>query len=210
MVEKKLGCSKKKTLPCKYHDSSNLSCSSGSSDSSTLSCQSSSYSSSYTYGFCCYKYPKCNCKPYKCSPIYYPNNCVNQSPCNPYSPLCPSPYTPNPCVPSPCSSVYNTYNIIIKGNQINFNILQQYTLYIVDPSDGSGNLYLPLINNLGVCCYNKMFVISNINGTNSIMLNPAQNSNDIINGLSQVTIQPNSSVTVYSSLVSGFGNWACV
>jgi len=193
---KKSGCCKKKS-------SSSIRCDDSSSSSSSCS---SSYSSSSTYGYCCTKYPKCHCSVNKCAPIYYPNNCVGQYPCNPYRPPCP----PNPCAPTQCNPQYNSYNLIIAGNNITQNLLAQYTLYIVNPTDSSGNLYLPPINSLGLCCYNKMFVISNIS-LNTITLNPSVSTTDSINGsIVPVTIPANSSVSIYSSLISGIGYWSLV
>lgn len=203
---KKSGCCKKK--------SSSMGCDDSSSSSSSCS---SSYSSSRssTYGYCCTKYPKCHCGVNKCAPIYYPNNCVGQYPCNPYRPPCPppcpSPYPPNPCAPTQCNPQYNSYGSIVAGTSIGYNLSSQYTLYIVNPTDTSGNLYLPPINSLGSCCYNKMFVISNISSF-TIAINPSTTTTttDNINGLTSIIIPANSSVTVYSSLISGVGYWSLV
>jgi hypothetical protein len=195
---KKFGCCKKKSST-KCDDSSS---------------SSSSYSSS-TYGYCCPKYPKCHCNVNKCAPIYYPNNCVGQYPYNSYRPPCPSPYPspyPSPCLPpTQCNPLYNSYTSIIAGNTISFNLLSQYTLYIVNPTDTSGNLYLPIIGSLSTCCYNKMFVISNIS-SNTIVINPSTSTTttDNINGLPSLTIQAYSSINIYSSYISGVGYWCCV
>lgn len=178
--------------------------------SSSTSC----YSSSSTYGFCCPKYPKCCCVKDKCAPIYYPNNCVGQYPCNPCPPCpppCPSPCPPYPCSPAQYASAYNSYGSIIAGTAISFSLLSNYTLFIVNPTDTSGNLYLPAIRSLSSCCFNKMFVISNIS-TQTIVLNPSTSTTttDNINGQSSVILGPNSSVNVYSSYISGVGYWSLV
>ena len=178
--------------------------------SSSTKCDDSSSSSSCsssTYGYCCTKYPKCRCIVNKCAPIYYPNNCVGQYPYNPCTPPCP----PYPVPTTPCSPTYNSYNSIITGSPVSFNLLSQYTLYIVNTTDSSGNLYLPSITSLSACCYNKMFVISNI-GSFTITINPSTTTTttDNINGLTSITISPNSSVNVYSSYISGVGYWSLV
>lgn len=178
--------------------------------SSSTKCDDSSSSSSCsssTYGYCCTKYPKCRCIVNKCAPIYYPNNCVGQYPYNPCTPPCP----PYPAPTTQCSPTYNSYNSIIIGSPISFNLLSQYTLYIVNTTDSSGNLYLPSITSLSACCYNKMFVISNI-GSFTITINPSTTTTttDNINGLTSITIPANSSVNVYSSYISGVGYWSLV
>ena len=196
----------KKSNCCKKKSTSTSNCCD---DSSSSSCSSSRSSS--TYGFCCTKYPKCHCVVNKCAPIYYPNNCVGQLPCNPCRPPYPSPYPP-PCPPpAQCSPTYNSYNVIITGSPISFNLFAQYTLYIVNPIDTSGNLYLPAISSLGVCCYNKMFIISNISSY-TITINPSQTTTttDGINGLSSMQIPQNSSVSIYSSYISNIGYWSLV
>lgn len=174
--------------------------------SSSTSC----YSSSSTYGFCCPKYPKCCCVKDKCAPIYYPNNCVGQYPCNPCPPF---PCPPFPCPPTKCGSgnTYNSYSSIIAGSTISFNLLSNYTLFIVNPTNSSGNLYLPAISSLSSCSYNKMFVISNIS-SETIVLNPSASTTttDNINGQPLAIISPNSSVNVYSSFISGVGYWSLV
>lgn len=187
--------------------------------SSSLRCDetssSTSCSSSSTYGFCCPKYPKCCCVKDKCAPIYYPNNCVGKYPCNPCLPLCPPPCPPPcppyPCPPTQCAPTYNSYSSVVAGSSISFNLLSNYTLFIVNPTDSSGNLYLPAITTLSSCCYNKMFVISNIS-SESIVLNPSTTTTttDNINGQTSVIIGPNSSVNVYSSYISGVGYWSLV
>ena len=194
---KKSGCCKK---------SSSTKC-----DDSSSSSSCSSYSSS-TYGYCCTKYPKCRCIVNKCAPIYYPNNSVGQYPCNPCKPPCPPyPCPPYPVPTTPCSPTYNSYNSIITGSPVSFNLLSQYTLYIVNTTDSSGNLYLPSITSLSACSYNKMFVISNI-GYFTITINPSTTTTttDNINGLISITISPYSSVNVYSSYISGVGYWSLV
>jgi len=191
---------------CKKTSSSK--CDESSSSSSSTCCSSS------TYGFCCPKYPKCCCTKDKCAPVYYPNNCVGQYPCNPCKPPCPPypcPCPPYPCYPTQCAPTYNSYSSIVAGSSISFNLLSSYTLFIVNPTDSSGNLYLPAITSLSLCCYNKMFVISNIS-SETIVLNPSTTTTttDNINGQSSVTIGPNSSVNVYSSYISGVGYWSLV
>src|SRR3990167_712631 len=179
------------------------------SKSSTIKCcdSSSSSSSSCSTKRCCPKYPKC-----KCCPIYYPNNYVGQYPCNPCNPCNPCP--PYPCPPYPCpvtqcAPFYKSYSSIITGATISFNLLSVYTLFIVNPSDTSGNLYLPTILSLSSCCYNKMFVISNIS-SNDITLSPSTTTTttDNINGQTSVTIPANSSVNIYSSYIGGVGYWS--
>jgi hypothetical protein len=193
--------------------------------SSTLKCdESSSSCSSSTYGSCCPKYPKCCCVKDVCAPIYYPNNYVSQYPCNPCKPQCPPlcpprcpplcppyPCPPYPCPPSQCAPTYTSYSSILAGSLISFNLLSNYTLFIVNPTDVSGNLFLPSITSLSSCSYNKMFVISNIS-TQTIILNPSSTTTttDNINGQSSVIIAPNSSVNVYSSYISGVGYWSLV
>lgn len=202
---KKFGCCKKKASSNKCDDSSS---------SSSSSCSSSSYysssCSSSNYAYCCTKYPKCHCKVSKCeinkcAPIYYPNNCVGQYPYNTCRPHCP----PNPGAHAQCSPTYNSYISILAGSSISFNLSSQYTLYIVNPTDTSGNLYLPTISSLSTCCYNKMFVISNIS-LNTIIVNTSSSGSDSINGLTNITIPANSSVNIYSSNISGVGYWSLV
>lgn len=180
--------------------------------SSSTRCDSSSSScSSSTYGFCCPKYPKCYCTRDKCAPIYYPNNCVSQYPCNPCPlPPCP-PFPPFPCPPSPCAPTYTSYSSIVTGSTISFNLLSNYTLFITNPTDSNGNLYLPSITSLSSCSYNKMFVISNIS-SEFITINPSTTTTttDNINGLSSIIIGPNSSVNIYSSYIGGVGYWSLV
>ena len=198
---KKLNCCKKKS-------SSSFGCCDSSSTSST-SCSTSSTSCSTSSTYCCPKYPKCCCIVNKCAPIYYPNKCVGQYPCP--SP-CPPPCPPYPCPPYPCPSQcnpsYNTYDSIVAGSSISFNLPSQYSLFIVNPSDTSGNLYLPSIGSLSSCCYKKTFIISNI-GSNDIILNPSTTTTttDNINGLQSFTIAANTSVNVYSAYISGTGYW---
>ena len=189
-----------KTKCCKKSSSSKC-------DESTSSSSSCSLSYSSSYGQCCSKYPKCYCAKDKCAPIYYPNNCVGQYPCNPCKPPCP----PYPCPPSQCTPTYTSYSSIIAGSSISFNLLSSYTLFIINPTDSSGNLYLPSILSLSSCSYNKMFVISNIS-SETIILNPSTTTTttDNINGQTSVTIDPNSSVNVYSSYISGVGYWSLV
>jgi hypothetical protein len=187
-------------------------CQKQSSSSSLSSCSSfsSSSSRSSSYGYCCPKYPKCNnsCYVNKCAPIYYPNNNIGQYPCNPYRPICPPPCPPT----TQCAPFYNSYNTIIAGTSISFNLLSAYTLFIVNPTDTSGNLYLPPISSLSSCCYNKMFVISNVSATNTITLNSSTTTTttDSINGSNQAIISPNSSVNIYSSFIAGVGYWSLV
>ena len=184
--------------------------------SSSTKCDDSSSSSSY--GHCCPKYPKCYCVRDKCAPIYYPNNTIGQYPCNPCRPpQCPpynpcNPCPPLPCPPTQCAPTYTSYSSLISGTAISFNLLLPYTLFIINPTDSSGNLYLPAITSLSSCCYNKMFVISNINITSSIILNPSTTTTttDNINGQTSVTISPNSSVNVFSSYINGVGYWTLV
>lgn len=192
--------------------------------SSSLRCDESSSStscssSSSTYGFCCPKYPKCCCVKDKCAPIYYPNNCVGQYPCNPCRPPCPPPCPspcpppcpPYPCPPTQCAPIYNSYSSIIAGTSISFNLSSNYTLYIVNPTDSLGNLYLPAIKSLSSCYYNKMFVVSNISAE-TIVLNPSTTTTttDNINGQPSISIGPYSSINVYSSYIGGVGYWSLV
>jgi hypothetical protein len=153
---------------------------------------------------CCSKYPKCCCNVNKCAPIYYPNN-YPCNPCNSYNP-CTPPITPTSCYPT-----YTTYNSIISGDIINFNLLSTYTLFIVNPIDDSGLLYLPAITSLGFCLYNKHFIISNISNF-AILLNPSLTSTttDNINGLTNIIIQPKTSVNVYSSYINKTTGYWCL
>ncbi len=54
-----------------------------------------------------------------------------------------------------------------------------------------------------------MFVVSNIS-SNTIIINPSPSTTttDNINGLSSVIIPAHSSVTIYSSYISGVGYWS--
>lgn len=184
--------------------------------SSSTKCDDSSSSSSY--GHCCPKYPKCYCVRDKCAPIYYPNNTIGQYPCNPCRPpQCPpynpcNPCPPLPCPPTQCAPTYTSYSSLITGTAISFNLLLPYTLFIINPTDSAGNLYLPAVTSLSSCCYNKMFVISNISNTFTILLNPstATTTTDNINGQQNVIINSNSSVNVYSSYINGVGYWTLV
>ena len=189
----------KKSNCCKKNSSTI--CSDYSSSSSCSSIYPSSFTSSSNS--CCPKYPKCCCLTNKCAPIYYPNNCVGRYPC-------PEPCPPFP-FPSPCSPIYKSYSSVITGNPISFNLLSQYNTYIVNPTDTSGNLYLPAIGSLSATCYSKVFIISNIS-SNIITLNPSATTTttDNINGLPTISIPANSSVNVYSSYISGVGYWCLV
>lgn len=183
-------------------------------DSSSFSCDSSSYSSSCclsssTYGYCCPKYPKCYCVKDKCAPIYYPNNCVGQYPCNPCKPPCLPLCPPYPCPPSQCSPLYTSYPSVIPSSSLPFNILSNYTLFIVEPTESLGILNLPAISSLGNCNFNKMFVISNI-GSENLILNPASSTTDKINGLTTINIEPNTTVNIYSSKINNTGYWCLV
>lgn len=189
---KKLECCKKKVC--------NKCVESSSCSSSSSSCFSSSSSSCVV---CCKKYPKCNCyNVNKCAPIYYPNNCVGQYPCNPCNPC------PSPCPPTIYKPSYTSYNAIITAST--FNLLTPYNLFIVNSNPTS--LYLPTIGSLSSYCYSKMFVISNISSSNVITLYPSASTTttDNINGLPSITIPINSSVTVYSSYINGTGYWTSV
>ena len=226
-----------KKSKCCQKLSSSVSCgnSSSSSSSSSLSCSSSLSSS---YGYCCPQYPKCkgSCYKNKCAPIYYPNNYVGQYPsgqypsgpcppkpcppypCSPYpcppypcgpNPCGPNPYPPNPCNPTQCSPFYNTFpNTITPSSTSTPSINNAYTLYLVNPTDASGNIVLPGVTAFVNCCYNKMFVFTNISSTNSFVL--ATTGTDLINGLTSIIIPPNTSVTLYSSYVGGIGYWSLV
>lgn len=203
----KKSCCCKKSSSTKCADSSSSSCTSGSSKSSctsgssSSSCSSSKSSSSKS---CCLKYPKCHCKVNKCAPIYYPNNCIGHYPCG---------SIPNRLerISKCASSIHNSYSSIITGNAISFNLLLVYTIYIVNPTDASGNLYLPAINSLNICSYNKTFIISNISSY-AITINPSTTTitTDNINGSTSVSIPANSSVTIYSSYINGIGYWILV
>ena len=202
----------KKSKCCQKSSSStsSSSCSSSSSSSSSSSCSPSSSS----YGYCCPQYPRCkgSCYKNKCVPVYYPNNYVGQYPCNPCPP---NPCNPcNPCFPNPCnltqcSPFYNTYtSILVPSSSTTPSVNNAYTLYLVNPADSSGNIVVPAVVAFSGCCYNKMFVFTNISSSNIFTLTPS--GTDTINGLTTVTILPNTSVTLYSSYVGGIGYWSLV
>jgi hypothetical protein len=171
-------------------------------------------SSSSSYVYCCTKFPKC-----KCAPIYYPNNCVpNQYPCNPCAPkLCPPfPCATNPCGPqfpcatNPCGPSFScapnpygppnscgtpyTSNSSFIGITTTF-IASTPNVNICNPTIGSTiTITLPAISTLSGCCYNKMFVISNIgDGTVSISVASGDSLTKLITSLGT-----GDSVTLYS------------
>jgi hypothetical protein len=174
---------------------------------SSSSCNPCSSSSS-SYVYCCKKYPKC-----KCAPIYYPNNCVpNQYPCNPCAPkLCPPfpcppnpcgpcppyPCVPNPCVPNPCPpnscGTPYTSNSSFIGSNTTF-IASTPNVNICNPTTGSITITLPAISTLSGCCYNKMFVISNI-GAGTVDLSTTTGDN-LTTSITPLTT--GESVTLYS------------
>ena len=165
---------------------------------SSLSC----YSSSSTYGFCCPKYPKCCCVKDKCTPIYYPNNCVGQYPCNPSNPCPPFPCPPFPCPPTQCGTKYTSSNTKITTS----SALGTSTpnVLICEPTSTDIILTLPVISSLSSCGYTKMFVISNISPTYTVsVITTAPDS------LTQSTIVLNQfeSVTLYSVYMSSGSHW---
>ena len=171
-------------------------------DSSSSSISCSSYSSS-TYGFCCPKYPKCGCVVNKCAPIYYPNNCVGQYPCNP----CPSPCPPYPCPPYPCPptqcGVKYTSNTSIITSNTTLNANSQ-NVYICNPTSANITITLPAISSLSSCGFNKMFVISNISASYTVSITT---SGDSLTNNSLSTLSQGDSITLYSVNVPGGAYW---
>lgn len=163
------------------------------STSSSTSC--SSYSSS-TYGHCCPKYPKCRCVVNKCAPIYYPNNCVGQYPCNPCPP---TPCPPYPCPPAQCGLKFTTSGSTTSSTNLtatspNVNIYSTIQ-----------TIQLPAITSLSSCGYTKMFVLSNLStSTGSLTINTGTSTygQDLfINGTSTNTLATGLTITLYSVYV---------
>lgn len=159
--------------------------------------------------YCCTKYPKCYCVKEKCSPIYYPNNCVGQYPCNPCNPCKPynpcnpcNPCLPNPCFPSQCKTSYTANTSIITSNTV-LNANSQ-NVYICNPTSSDITITLPSISSLGSCCFTKMFVISNISPsfTTTIVTN-----GDSLTNPSKSILSQNETITLYSVNVSGGAYW---
>jgi len=160
-------------------------------DSSNSSTSCSSYSSS-TYGFCCPKYPRCGCVVNKCAPIYYPNNCVGQYPCNP----CP----PYPCPPTQCGVKYNTSGSTTSSTNLtatspNTNIYST-----------TQTIQLPAITSLSCCGYTKMFILSNLStSTGSLTINTGTSTfgQDLFtnNGSNTYTLSSGQTLTIYSVYV---------
>ena len=175
--------------------------------SSSTSCSSS------TYGLCCPKYPKCYCVENKCAPIYYPNNCVGQYPCNPCRPQCPPnscppypcppyPCPPFPCPPSQCGAKYTANTSIITSNT-NLNANSQ-NVYICNPTTTDITITLPAISSLSSCGYNKMFIISNISASNTVTI---ITSGDSLTNSSLSILSQSDSITLYSVNVPGGAYW---
>ncbi len=193
------------------------------STSSCNDCNSSSSScySSNTFTNCCRKYPKCKCSfKNKCSPIYYPNNCVGNypcpspcppypcSPCPPCPPLCPPPCPPYPCPPQPfcgtpytaSTSVNTSTTVSLVSSSPNVNIF----------SSSGATITLPAISSLACCKYTKMFVISNIS-SGSITLNASISTNGqdgfASSSISSTsTVLTNTTVTLYAVYIPGGQN----
>jgi len=172
---------------------------SSSSSSSSSNCEES-YSSS-TYGFCCPKYPKCCCIKDKCAPIYYPNNCIGQYPCNPCRPPCPSPYPSYPCPPTQCGTKYTSSNTIITTSSA-LSISTQNVL-ICNPIVADITLTLPAISTLSPCSYTKMFVISNISPTYNV--NVITTAPD--NLTTSINLTPQKTITLYSVYMNSGSYW---
>lgn len=181
--------------------------------SSTSMCNdsssSSSCTSSSTYGYCCTKYPKCYCIKNKCAPIYYPNNCVGNYPCNPCPPPCPAPCPqpcppypcpPYPCPPTQCGLKYTANTSIITSNTT-LNVNSQ-NVYICNPTSAI-TITLPPISSLSSCGGTKMFVISNISTENITI----STSGDSLTNSSKSTLSPNDTITLYSVNIPGGAYW---
>jgi hypothetical protein len=171
--------------------------------SSSLRCDetSSCYSSSSTYGFCCPKYPKCCCVKDKCAPIYYPNNCVGQYPCNPCPPPCPPyPCPPYPCPPTQCGPKYTSSNT--KTTTSSALSISTPNVLICDPS-ADITLTLPAISTLSSCSYTKMFVISNVS-INAVTVSPTAPDSLTNSG---ITLNQGDCVTLYSVYMSTGSYW---
>lgn len=193
----KTKCCKKKSSSICYDDSS----------SSSTSYQNNSCSSSSNKHRCCPKYPKCLCPVNKCAPIYYPNNCVGQypcnpcNPCNPYKPLCP----PFPCAPLQCGTKYTSNNTIITTDStLNVN---SPNVFISNPSSANITLTLPLISGLGSCGYTKMFVISNISSVYTVSISVS--AGDSLTR-TPISLGSGDSIILYSVYISSGSYWVVV
>lgn len=180
----------------------NKCCKKSSSKCFESSSSSSCYSSSSTYGFCCPKYPKCCCVKDKCAPIYYPNNCVGQYPCNPCPPLCPPPCPPFPCPPTQCGTKYTSSNTKITTSSALSTSTQN--VLICEPASADITLTLPAISSLSSCGYTKMFVISNISSTYDV--NVITTAPDSLTQ-SAIVLSQGESVTLYSVYMSSGSYW---
>lgn len=178
--------------------------------SSSFICDSSSSSSCTisSYKYCCPKYPKCYCVKDKCAPIYYPNNCIGQYPCNPCKPPCPPlcpPYScpPYPCIPNQCGAKYTSNTSIITSNTtLTYN---SQNVYICNPTTTDITITLPAISSLGSCGFTKMFVISNLSTSSNDVL--ISTTGDSLTNSSASTLSPGDSITLYSVNVSGGAYW---
>jgi hypothetical protein len=190
----KTKCSKKKASCINYDDSS--------SSSTSYSSSSNSCSSSLSSKYCCPKYPKCYCVVNKCAPIYYPNNCVGQYPCNPCNPC--NPYRP-PCPPSQSSLKYTSSNTIITTDSA--LTINSPNVFVCNPSSANITLTLPLISSLASCGYIKMFVISNISSTYSVDIIVSAGDNLTT---SSVTLTQGQCVTLYADYISSGSYWVVI
>ena len=182
---------------CKKKKSLSTDCESSSSTSSSSSCTISSYKS------CCPKYPKCYCIKDKCAPIYYPNNCVGQYPCNPCKPSCPPyPCPPYPCPTTQCGTKYTANTSIITSNTT-LGVNSQ-NVYICNPTSSNINITLPAISSLGSCSFTKMFLISNISATYDVNI---ITSGDSLTNPSAATLSQGDSISLYAVNVSGGAYW---
>ncbi len=192
------------------------------SSSSSSSCDPCSSSSS-TFGYCCNKFPKCKCEygVNKCTPIYYPNNCVGPNPCNPRP--CPPPYPcspcPPPCPPFPpfpcplpqnCSPYTSAVTTITQSSTTIPLAVNSPNVNVFATSAGLTTLAitLPAINTLNSCNYSKMFVLSNLSGGSSITVNTT--SGDLLtnNNTSTFVLAAGSTITIYSVYTGTTNYWA--
>ena len=185
-------CKKSSSSKCDDYSSSSTSC--------------SLYSSS-TYGFCCPKYPKCGCVVNKCAPIYYPNNCVGQYPCNPCppNPCPPYPCPPYPCPPYPCPPTQCGVKFTTSGSTTSSTNLTA-TSPNVNIYSTIQTIQLPAITSLSSCGYTKMFILSNLStSTGSLTINTGTSTfgQDLFtnNGTNTYTLTVGQTLTIYSVYV---------
>ena len=217
---------------CSVSSSSTNCCDSSSSSSCCNTSSSNCYSSSSSFTSCCRKYPKCNCAyKNKCSPVYYPNNCVgnypcppsnnypcppsNNYPCNPCPPTpCPPyPCPPYPCPPYPCPPA--TYCGTPYTSSGSVNTSTAVTLSASSPnvnifSSSDTTVTLPAISSLSCCKYTKMLVISNISSTTlTLSASVSTNGQDgFASSLisSTYSVPSDTTVTLYAVYIPGGQN----